>query len=36
MTETESFEVDETVVGYGGEDDENGNEPRTFERGYKA
>lgn len=46
MTETESFELDETVVRYGGdstpeettdnEDDETTDEPRFFERGYQA
>lgn len=45
MTETESFDLDETVVRYGedsteettdNEDDETTDEPRSFERGYQA
>lgn len=38
MTEKEEFEFDEKIVGNGDdeESEDDGEEPRTFERGFKA
>lgn len=36
MTERTEFDWDETVVEHGDDDEENEDEPRTFERGYQA